>query len=153
MTIEINDRGDARRVLSDYELTERAIDRAYQPIASSLMVDGRNGVVKLQDARKAAIKGFIEQNDNEAIEDGELEVTARLSVRATTPQYDLITCANTTEGQYALLEAARAGLLRVDHKMLTDFRKRSGGASWADTLARYSMPAGATSAIYIDRGR
>ena len=153
MTIEIDDRAEARLVLWDYEMTERAIDNAYQPIASSLMVDGRKGVEKLQGDRKDALKAFVQAHDNEAIEDGELGVTAKITVRSTTPQYDLITCANTESGAAALLEAAKAGLLRVDHKMLTDFRKRSGGASWADTIERYAMPAGATPAIHIERGR
>jgi hypothetical protein len=152
LTIEIEDRGEARRVLSDYEMTERAIDQAYQPIASSLMVDGRKGVEKLQGERKDALKAFITDNGNEAVEDGELDVTAKITVRSTTPAYDLVTCSQTEQGAAALLEAARAGLIRVDHKMLTDFRKRSGGASWADTLERFAMPAGATTAIHIDRG-
>lgn len=151
MTIEINDRAEARRVLSDYELTERAIDLAYQAIASSLLVDGRNGVQKLQDERKAALKAFIEANGNEAVEDGELAVRARLNPRSTTPLYDMISCANTEAGAQAILEAARAGFVRVDHKMLTDFRKRAG-AGWGDIIDRYRMPAGATGAIYIDRG-
>jgi len=153
LAIEINDRGEARRVLSDLEITERAIDQAFQPIASSLMVDGRKGVEKLQSERKDALKTFITDNGNEAIEDGELDVTAKITVRATTPAYDLITCSQTEQGAAAILEAARAGWLKLDHKMLTDFRKRTVGASFADILNRYAMPAGATTAIHIERGR
>lgn len=153
LTIEINDRGEARKVLLDYELTERAIDQAFQPIASSLMVDGRKGVEKLQGERKDALKGFIEGNGNEAVEDAEMEVTARISPRSTTPQYDLRTCAETEQGAAAIIEAARLGWLKLDHKMITDFRKRTPGASFADILVRFQMPAGVTTALYIDRGR
>ena len=153
MTIEINDRGEARKVLLDYELTERAIDQAFLPIAASLMVDGRKGVEKLQGERKDALKGFIEGNGNEAVEDAEMEVTARISPRSTTPQYDLRTCAETEHGAAAIIEAARLGWLKLDHKMITDFRKRTPGASFADILDRFKMPAGVTTALYIDRGR
>ena len=115
MTIEIDDRAAARDMLATYEMVERAIDNAYQPIASSLLVDGRKGVERLQSDRKDALKAFIQAHDNEAIEDAEFGVTAKITVRSTTPTYDLITCANTEAGAAALIEAARAGLLRVDH--------------------------------------
>ena len=158
LTIEINDRGEARKVLLDYELTERAIDQAFLPIAASLtkagrIVDGRKGVERLQGERKDALKGFIEGNGNEAVEDAEMEVTARISPRSTTPQYDLRTCAETEQGAAAIIEAARLGWLKLDHKMITDFRKRTPGASFADILDRFKMPAGVTTALYIDRGR
>lgn len=149
--MEINDLEQAHAALVEIEKVERAIDRAYQPIASSLMVDGRNGVEKYIKERKDALKAYMEANGG-PVTDGELGVKARLETRNTAATYDIETLLKTKDGSSALIEAGERGYVRIDDKMLLDFRKRSPGASWADAIYRARMQTGQTTAIYIDRG-
>lgn len=128
--------------------TEQAIERAYQPIADSLMVSGKKGVEEFLKHQKDAIKAFLNESSEPFIHDGELGWTAKLQARQGTPTYDLVTCANTEAGPEAIIEAARAGMLRIDHSMLRDFRKESG-AGWADVINRFQMPGTGTIALLI----
>lgn len=152
MPIEIDDRGEARRVLSDYEMTERAIDQAFQPIASSLIVGGRKGVEKIQAERKDALKKWSADHGNEPVEDGELDVRTRMEESKAAATYDIETLLKTKDGEAHLLEAARRGYVRIDDTMLKDFRKRTPGATWADAIWMSRMQFGGTPRFYIDRG-
>ena len=151
MTIEINDLEAAHAALVEIAKVERAIENAYQPIASSLMVDGKNGVEKYVKERKDALKAYIEAHGNEPVTDGETGVRARLEARKSPATYDIETLLKTKDGSAALIEAGERGYVRIDDKMLSDFRKRSPGATWADAIWRSRMQTGQTSALYIDR--
>ena len=48
----------------------------------------------------------------------------------------------------ALIKAANAGMVRIDHTMLARFRK-DAGASWADAIAQYEMPGNGTEALTV----
>ena len=141
---------EAMAALTALELIERAIDRAYVPVADSLGADGRKGVDKRIKSLRDEIKVYLEEQGGR-LHEGELETTATLQVRTSTPSFDLVTCASTEEGQAALIEAAKAGMVRVDFPMLKRFREQAG-ATWADTVWRYHMPGGTTSALIIERG-
>ena len=149
--MEINDLEAAHAALVDIEKVERALDNAYQMIASSLMLNGRNGVERYIKERKDALKAFMENNGG-PVTDGELGVKARLEPRNMPATYDIATLLKTKGGLEALREAGEGGYVRIDDKMLNDFRKRSPGASWADAIYRARMQTGQTTAIYIDRG-
>lgn len=150
MSIEINDLEAAHAALVEVAKVERAIESAYQPIASSLMVGGRNGVEKYVKERKDALKAYIEQHGG-PVTDGELGVKARVEARNAPATYDIETLLKTKDGPAALIEAGERGYVRIDDRMLQDFRKRSPGASWADAIFRSRMQTGQTSALYIDR--
>jgi len=149
VSIEINDLEAAHAALVEVAKVERAIESAYQPIASSLMVDGRNGVEKYVKERKDALKAYIEQHGG-PVTDGELGVKARIEARNTPAIYDISTLLKTKDGPEALIEAGERGYVRIDDRMLQDFRKRSPGASWADAIFRSRMQTGQTSALYIE---
>ena len=149
--MEIDDLEQAHAALVEIEKVERALDNAYQMIASSLMLNGRNGVEKYIKERKDALKVYMDANGG-PVTDGELGVTARLEPRNMPATYDIATLLQTKDGLDALREAGEGGYVRIDDKRLTDFRKRTPGASWADAIFRARMPIGQTTAIYIDRG-
>lgn len=134
--------------LAQVAKTEKAIERAFQPIADSLMVSGKKGVEDYIKSLKDDIKAFLNESTEPALYDGELQWTAKLQPRAGTPTYDLVTCAQTDAGPAAIIEAAKAGMLRCDDKMLSRFRK-DAGAPWADTIERYKMPGTGTVALLI----
>jgi hypothetical protein len=48
----------------------------------------------------------------------------------------------------ALIEAAKAGMVRLDHTMLSKFRK-DAGATWADDLAKFEMPGQGSTALTV----
>jgi hypothetical protein len=53
-------------------------------------------------------------------------------------------------GEY-LAEAARAGVLVVNHSALEAFIKNTGGSAWATALMRYHDEAGGNEALYVER--
>lgn len=149
MTTELRaDEQIALEKLNQVARVERAIDRAYEDIATSLVVDGRKGVEKYVQALKDSIKEYLSDAPEPFIYDGELQWIARLQHRAGPATYDLVTCANTGEGAQSILEAAKAGMLRVDDKMLVRFRKEAG-AHWADVIERYRMAGTGSVALLI----
>lgn len=151
MAIEINDLEEAHAALVEIAKVERAIENAYQPIASILMVDGKTGVEKYVKERRDALKAYIEEHGNESVTDGELGVRARIEPRKSPATYDIETLLKSKDGPSALIEAGERGYVRIDDKMLSDFRKRSPGATWADAIWESRMQAGQISALYIDR--
>ena len=82
------------------------------------------------------------------LRDGEHGLVARLQDRKGTPVYDLVRLAHDTDG-YSLIEAAIAGMARIDHESLSRFR-RDAGASWADVVAKYEMPGRGTTALIVE---
>ena len=150
-TERVIDEQAAHEALTKVERIERAIDEGYEAIADSLLLKDRAAVEKHLKSLKDTVKQYLNEQGGE-LHDGEFDVTARLQERRGTPTYDLVTCVDSDEGFDAIIEAARAGMLRVDHPMLERFRK-SAGASWADVLARYEMPGTGTVALLIERGK
>lgn len=149
MTTDIQiDEAVALDKLTQVAKAEQAIERAFQPIADSLMVSGKKGVEQYIQSLKDDIKGFLMDATEPFLFDGELQWGAKLQHRAGQATYDLVTAAQTTTGPDAIIEAAKAGYLRVDDKMLSRFRKESG-ATWADELWRYRMPGTGSIALLI----
>ena len=149
--MEINDLEQAHAALVEIEKVERALDRAYQPVADSLELADRKAVDNYIKTRREALKAYMQEHGG-PVTDGELGVKARLETRNTAATYDIETLLKTKDGSSALIEAGERGYVRIDDKMLLDFRKRSPGASWADAIYRARMQTGQTTAIYIDRG-
>ena len=96
------------------------------------------------------LKQWLQLHGLSSLHDGETGNTARIQERTTT-LYDLVSAVATDDGEAAILHAAAAGLLRVDHTAFERFRK-GNGAVWADVLARYAMPS-TTEALVIDRDK
>lgn len=142
-----------RDFLLQLERIERAIDRAYQPVLDSLDLRDRKGleneIKRLRDGIKAELEAEHERGNDEGLHDGELEVAAKLQFRGGSPTYDCVTLADASPD--ALIEAAKAGMVRVDHTALERFRK-NGGATWADTIWRAQMPGTGSVALLIERG-
>jgi hypothetical protein len=96
------------------------------------------------------LKQYLLLSSEDSLSDGEVGAVARIQERNGATTYDLVSCVGTEDGELAILQAAAAGMLRVDHAMLDRFRK-GNGAVWADTLARYAMPGPPTYALYVER--
>jgi hypothetical protein len=94
------------------------------------------------------LKRYMGLEGLDSLHDGEHGITARFQDRRGTPTYDLIAAAE--QHPEDLTAAAKAGMLRLDHAMLSLFR-RGGGASWADRLARLEMPGTGTTALIVER--
>ena len=93
----------------------------------------------------------LDLNGLDSLRDGERGITARLQDRKGTPVYDLVSLAKDTDG-YALIEAASAGMARIDHVSLSRFRK-DAGAGWADLIAKYELPGTGTTALLVERDK
>lgn len=143
----------ARAALLEIEKIERAIDRAFQPIADSLDLRDRAAVEKhIKHLRDDIVKPYLLDNGG-ALEEAELGTKARIQPTYNSPTYDLVTAASQETGPADLADAAKAGMLRLDNGMLEKFRG-SAGASWADRLFRFRIPGGLKSNnLYIDRGK
>lgn len=96
-----------------------------------------------------SLKQYMALQGMDSLRDGEHGLTARFQDRKGTPVYDLVSLARDTDG-LALIRAAEAGMARIDHPMLTRFRK-DAGASWADVIHKYEMPGTGTSALVLER--
>ena len=106
----------------------------------------------LEAARKRAqdeLKQWLALN-GESLVDGERGIIARLQERKGTPTYDMIRAVESVEGCEALVAAATAGMVRIDHVMLARFRK-DAGAGWADLLARFEMASTGSVALIVER--
>lgn len=105
----------------------------------------------LEDAKKKYVdelKQLMALGDLTEVTDGEHGITARLQERSGTPTFDLITAVkNGDDG--ALIEAAAAGMVRLDTAMFKKFRK-DAGASWADALAKYEGPGQGAVALIVE---
>lgn len=103
------------------------------------------------EARKraltATVRSYMGMNMATSMRDGETGVVARIQERRGSPTYDLATLA-AGEGAPAIIDAARAGMLRVDAVMLDRFRK-AAGAIWADDIASVAMPGALTYALIV----
>ena len=136
---------------------ERAMDKAYEPICHSLEVRDRAAVEKVVELLREEVKGYlIDQylaGESGVMRDRELDFEARVNFRKTTT-YNLAALVETTEGQVALGAAATAGMLRVTHGALTEFRQ-SHVAAWAELLwnekYRIETPKGGA-ALMLHRG-
>ncbi len=103
------------------------------------------------EARKRVLTATVKSYMGEAVaelRDGETGVVARIQERGGSPTYDLATLA-ASEGAPAIIDAARAGMLRVDAVMLDRFRK-AAGAIWADDIASVAMPGALTYALIVE---
>lgn len=106
----------------------------------------------LETAKRYAverIKNHMQLNDMKFLRDDETGAAARITERKGTPTYDVVSLVTSQGGIDALIKAANAGMVRIDHTMLARFRK-DAGASWADAIAQYEMPgSGGTEALTI----
>jgi len=105
----------------------------------------------LEVAKKYAverIKNHMQLNDMKFMHDDETGATAKITERKGTPTYDVISLVTSAGGIDALIKAANAGMVRIDHTMLSRFRK-DAGASWADAIAQYEMPGTGTEALTV----
>lgn len=106
---------------------------------------------KMREAAMAQLRQYLDLNGLDSLRDGERGITARLQDRKGTPVYDLVSLAKDTDG-YALIEAASAGMARIDHVSLSRFRK-DAGAGWADLIAKYELPGTGTTALLVERDK
>jgi len=142
------DEAFATEALVEIEKIERALDGAYQVIADSLGLEDRKAVEnRIKHLREKVIKPYLEQHGG-SIKDGELGVSASIRPRSNVT-YDLVTVAQTDKGPAALVEAARAGMLRMDNTSLERFRG-GAGATWANLLFRFRQ-VGSTANLIIER--
>jgi hypothetical protein len=105
----------------------------------------------LEVAKKYAverIKNHMQLNDMKFLRDDETGAIAKITERKGTPTYDVISLVTSQGGIDALIKAANAGMVRIDHTMLNRFRK-DAGASWADAIAQYEMPGNGTEALTV----
>jgi hypothetical protein len=105
----------------------------------------------LEVAKKYAverIKNHMQLNDMKFLRDDETGAAAKITERKGTPTYDVISLVTSQGGIDALIKAANAGMVRIDHTMLARFRK-DAGASWADAIAQYEMPGNGTEALTV----
>ena len=105
----------------------------------------------LEVAKKYAverIKNHMQLNDMTFLRDDETGAAAKITERKGTPTYDVISLVTSQGGIDALIKAANAGMVRIDHTMLARFRK-DAGASWADAIAQYEMPGNGTEALTV----
>ncbi len=106
----------------------------------------------LEDTKKRAVdqlKQWMALEGLGELRDGEHGLVARLQDRKGTPVYDLVRLVKDDKIE-ALIDAAAAGMARIDHAMLARFRK-DAGASWADTLAHYEMPGTGSTALIVEK--
>lgn len=105
----------------------------------------------LETAKRYAverIKNHMQLNDLKFLRDDETGATAKITERKGTPTYDVISLVGSQGGIDALIKAANAGMVRIDHSMLSRFRK-DAGAAWADAIAQYEMPGTGTEALTV----
>ena len=105
----------------------------------------------LEVAKKYAverIKNHMQLNDMKFLRDDETGAAAKITERKGTPTYDIVSLVTSAGGIDALIKAANAGMVRIDHTMLARFRK-DAGASWADAIAQYEMPGNGTEALTV----
>lgn len=98
------------------------------------------------------LKQWMALEDREDLLDGERGLVARLQSRNGTPTYDVVSLVKDAAGAEALVDAASAGMVRVDHAMLDRFRKQNG-ATWADLIERVQIPGTGTVALVIEKAR
>jgi hypothetical protein len=105
----------------------------------------------LETAKKFAvdqIKQHMALAGEKFLRDPETGASAKITERKGTPTYDVVSLVSSQGGIDALIKAANAGMVRIDHTMLSRFRKDSG-AAWADALAQYEMPGTGTEALTV----
>lgn len=93
------------------------------------------------------LKQYMQLEDVEAFTDEERGITAHLQHRDGTPQYDLVNAP-----EHAVIMAAKAMLLKLDHAAFQRLRGNNG-ATWMDDLARFEMPTAGSEALIIKRER
>ena len=134
------------------EMEAEAADREAHLLDLVLAVDMLGKQIKpLKRARKAAsdeLKQGMVFDGRDTLADPERGLLAQLQDRAGTPVYDLVRATETVEGCEAIIEAAKAGMLRLDDTMLKRFRD-GAGADWADTLNRFKGPGKGTTALVV----
>jgi hypothetical protein len=105
----------------------------------------------LETAKKFAveqIKNHMALAGEKFMRDPETGAVAKITERKGTPTYDVVSLVTTQGGIDALIKAANAGMIRIDHVMLARYRKEQG-ASWADAIARFEMPGTGSEALTV----
>jgi hypothetical protein len=157
MTTATTTHSPAIERLAQLARIERAIDQAYEPICHSLEVRDRAAVDRVVERLREEVKADLlehhARNGMASVRDGALDFEATLQFRKTTT-YNLPALVETNEGQVALSAAATAGMLRVTHGALAEFRQ-SNLVAWAELLwnekHRIETPNGAA-ALMLRRG-
>ncbi len=105
----------------------------------------------LETAKKFAveqIKQHMALTGDRWMRDPETGAAAKITERKGTPTYDVVSLVTTQGGIDALIKAANAGMIRIDHVMLARYRKEQG-ASWADAIAQFEMPGTGSEALTV----
>jgi len=105
-------------------------------------------LTKPLEALRDQLKQWMALNEVKELDAPDGGYVAKLQDRGGTPVYDLISCVDADP--QAVVDAARAGLLRVDHTALERLRK-GNGAIFADTLARYAGPGQGSTALIVSK--
>jgi hypothetical protein len=132
--------------LANLARTERALDMVVQEVADSLGLKNRKAVDTYVSRLKDDIKAYLMDASDPNLFEGEFQWGARLQPRAGQPTYDLVTLSQRAGAGDIFIEAARAGVLRVDPKALDRFIDNAG-ATWAETINRMKMPGKGTVAL------
>lgn len=106
----------------------------------------------LEDAReqaKAQLRQLMALNGLDELADHERGLYARIQHRSAPATFDAVRLVESSDGCEALVAAARAGMVRIDPKMLDRFRTEAG-ATWADRIAEKRIPGtGGTDALTV----
>jgi hypothetical protein len=113
--------------------------------------DETKGPLKDKEEFVARLKQWLQLEGRTELIDGETGVRAYLQAKRA-HVYDLpsLVTHDSKAGEY-LAEAARAGVLVVNHSALEAFIKNTGGSAWAAALMRYHDEAGSNEALYVER--
>ena len=136
MTIEVNDLIAAHDLVVELARVEGALNSAYEMLQDTLGLRSKSAVDDWIRERKDALRDYITEHGNEAINAGEIGVSAVLRTRGASAKYDLETLMKTAAGPAAIQEAAEKGYLSVNDKQLKAYRTANVGSSWADALWR-----------------
>ncbi len=136
-----------REMERDAAATEAKMLEAVRELA--LIAEAMRPLTARQTELRDQVKQFMTLNGLDELADRETGVVAKIQDRNSTPTYDLVSAVERGHDQ-ALVHAASAGMLRLDHTMLQRFRK-ANGAWWAETIARYEMPGTSTTALIVEK--
>ena len=97
------------------------------------------------------LKRYMQINDLKEVFAPETNVRAFFKT-SRAHNYDLpsLVTHDSKAGEY-LAEAARVGVLSVNHAALEAFIKNTGGSAWAAAITRYHDEAGSNDSLYVER--
>ena len=150
MTIEINDLIAAHDLVVELARVEGALNSAYEMLQDTLGLRSKTAVDDWIKERKDALRDYITAHGNEAINAGEIGVSAVLRTRGSGAKYDLETLMKTAAGPAALKEAAEKGYVSVNDKLLKTYRQSTPGSSWADALWNARSEHGRSTWVQLD---